>query len=144
MKTETIAGVEYQIGKLGAFEQLHVGRKLAPLLAHAIPALAQIAAVEGTAKPDIEMLLLSAAAIPLADVLCHMAKEDVDFVVNECLAVCQRKQTKGWAKVLAPGGNLMFQDIEADTLIGLTKSVIEVSLGRFFPTGQSESPVAAE
>ena len=143
MRTETINGVEYQIGKLGAFEQLHVGRKLAPLLAHAIPALGELAMIEGT-EASISTLLLTSAAIPLADVLCRMSKEDVDFVVNECLAVCQRKQTKGWAKVLAQGGTLMFQDIEADTLIALTKSVIEVSLARFFPTGQSESPVAAE
>ena len=64
MNTETINGVEYQIGKLGLFEQLHVGRKLAPMLAHALPALAQLS-VEGE-KPDITMLVLSAAAVPIS------------------------------------------------------------------------------
>ena len=137
MRTETINNVEYEIGKLGAFEQLHVGRKLAPLLAHAIPALIEINGADD--RPNMEMLLFSAAAIPMADVLCRMAKEDVDFVVAECLAVCQRKQAKNWAKVFV-NGHLMFQDIEVDTLIALTQAVIEVSLGRFFPTGQSESP----
>ena len=142
MKTETINGVEYQIGKLGAFEQFHVGRKLAPLLAHALPAFMQFAE-GGTDRPDIEVVLLSGAGIPIAEVLAKMSKEDVDFVLHECLAVCQRKQTKGWAKVFA-NGVLMFQDVEADTLFGLTKAVIEVSLGRFFPTGQPESTPAAE
>ncbi len=136
MRTETINGIEYQIGKLGPFEQLHVGRKLAPLLAHTIPALMQFS--EKGERPNFEMVLFSAAAIPIADVLCKMDKEDVDFVVTECVSVCQRHQKKNWAKVMV-NGNLMFQDIEVDTLLSLTQAVIEVSLGRFFPTGQSES-----
>jgi hypothetical protein len=141
-KTETINGVEFAIGKLGPFESFHVGRKLAPLLAHAIPGLMQIAN-ESESKPDFSMLLFSAAGIPIADVLCRMSKEDVDFVLHECLAVCQRKQAKGWAPVFA-NGVLMFQDVEADTLFYLTKAVCEVSLGRFFPTGQSESTTPQE
>jgi hypothetical protein len=143
MQTETINNIEYQIGKLGPFESFHVGRKLAPLLAKAIPALAQIADASGSEKPNMEMLLFSIAAVPIADVLCRMPKEDVDFVLHQCLAVCQRKQPKGWAKVFT-NGVLMFQDTEADTLLYLTKAVVEVSLGRFFPTVQSESTPAAE
>lgn len=142
LRTETINNIEYQVGKLGPFEQFHVGRKLAPLLAHAIPALAQIGEVTEQ-KASIEMLLFSAAAIPIADVLARMAQDDVDYVLHQCLAVCQRKQAKGWAKVFA-NGVLMFQDVEADALFFLTKAVIEVSLGRFFPTSQSESPTTAE
>ena len=138
MRTETINNIEYEIGKLGAFEQLHVGRKLAPLLAHAIPALMELSQKSDDTKPDFGMLVFSAAAIPMAEVLCRMTKEDVDFVVTECCSVCQRKQAKNWAKVMA-NGNLMFHDIEADTLIRLTQAVVEVSLGRFFPTAQSES-----
>jgi len=67
-----------------------------------------------------------------------MSNEDVEYVVKQSLDVCQRKQPKGWAKVAA-SGSIMFVDIEADTVIALVKSVVEVSLGRFFPTGQSES-----
>jgi hypothetical protein len=142
IRTETINGIEYQIGKLGAFEQLHVGRKLAPLLAHAIPALMQIGP-DAAEKPGVDELIFSAAAIPMADVLARMSKEDVDYVLHECLAVCQRRQAKGWARVFV-NGVLMFQDIEADTLFQLTKAVVEVSLGRFFPTSQSESAPTAE
>ena len=143
MNTETINGIEYQIGKLGPFEQFHVGRKLAPLLAHALPAFMQIEQEGGIKRPDIELVLLSGAGIPIAEVLSRMSKEDVDYVLHECLAVCQRKQAKGWARVFG-NGILMFQDIEADTLFALTKAVVEVSLGRFFPTSQSESAPAAE
>ena len=141
MKTETINGIEYQIGKLPVIEQLHVGRRLAPLLAHAIPALLALRTDEASdeSKSDLGMLILSAAAVPMADVLARMSNEDVEYVVKQCLDVCQRKQPKGWAKVAASGA-IMFADIEADTVIALVKSVVEVSLGRFFPTGQSESP----
>lgn len=141
MRTETIAGIEYQIGKLGPFEQLHVGRKLAPLLAHAIPSLAKLSG-EGE-KPNLEMLLFEAAAVPMAEVLSRMSKEDVEYIVNECLAVCQRHEKRGWAKVLNAGGGLQYMDIEVDTLVGLTQAVINVSLGRFFPTGQPESTAPA-
>ena len=119
-----------------------MGRKLAPLLAHALPAFMQIAS-GGTDRPDIEVVLLSGAGIPIAEVLAKMSKEDVDFVLHECLAVCQRKQAKGWAKVFA-NGVLMFQTSRPTRCLRLTKAVIEVSLGRFFPTGQPESSPAAE
>jgi hypothetical protein len=144
MKTETINGIEYNIGKLDPFEQMHVGRRLAPLLAHAMPAFMSIVAQGDIEKrPDIEIVLLSGAGIPIAEVLAKMSNEDVDYVIHQCLSVCQRKQKNGWAKVFA-NGVLMFADIEGDTLVALTKHVVEVSLGRFFPTGQSESTPAAE
>src|SRR4051812_38586804 len=114
MRTETINKIEYEIGKLNAFEQLHVGRKLAPLLAHAIPALLKIAEVDGAAV-NLQTLLITSAAAPIADVLCRMDEADVDYIVNKCLATCQRRQAKNWAKVMSSNGQIMFADIELDT-----------------------------
>jgi len=143
MKTETSNGVEYLIDKLDAFEQIHVGRKLAPLLAHALPAFLSIQNEVESEREGVEIVLLSGAGIPIADVLAKMSDEDANYVMHKCLARCQRKQAKGWAKVFA-NGVLMFQEIGGDDIIRLTKSVVEVSLSRFFPTGQPASPSTAD
>lgn len=140
MKTETINDHEYEINKLPVFEQLHVGRRLAPLLAHALPAFARLMG-QGEA-PGMGALLFEGAAIPMADVLSRMPQDDVDYVVRECLNVCKRHDKKAWSRVTTPNGDMMYADIELDTVIALVQGVVEVSLGRFFPTGQPESPVS--
>lgn len=140
MNTADINGITYSIGKLDAFQQLHVARKLAPFLAHLFPMLAKLAPqAEGSA--DLGDVLMELAAGPLADIFCRMAKEDVDFVVNTCLSVCQRKQDTGYKKIFA-NGSLMFNDIQLDTLVSLTLAVVQENLGRFFLTSQPESPKA--
>lgn len=140
MRTETINGHEYEINKLDPFEQLHVGRRLAPLLAHALPAFARLMAAGE--RPNMEILLFEGAAIPMADILAKMPQEDVDYVFKQCLSACKRRDKKGWARITTPDGTLMYQDIELDTMLPLVQNVVEVSLGRFFPTGQPESPAS--
>jgi hypothetical protein len=140
MRTVDFNGVTYSTGKLPVFEQLHVARKLAPVLAHLIPVFKKLLEAESAtaAGNGIEDIILDLAAGPLADILSKMSKEDVEYVVNACLDVCDRKQERGFAKVRA-GGTLMFNDIELDTLIGLTATVVWSNLGRFFPTSQPTS-----
>jgi len=136
-KTETIHNIDYLIGKLSAFEQLHVARRLAPVLAELFTSF-KATPEGGEAGLDA---LLELASVPLAKTLAKMTNEDVDYVVNACLSVCQRQQAKGWARVMV-NGVLMFADIELDTLIALTSSVVQENLGRFFPTSQPESATA--
>jgi hypothetical protein len=81
--------------------------------------------------------------VPIADALAKMPRDDVRFVVGECLSVVQRKQAKGWAKVYV-NGSMMFQEIEGPEMLKLTQAVCEVSLGRFFPTSQPDSGTPAE
>lgn len=156
MKTDTIGGIEYEIGKLPTMKQLQVGRRLAPLIAAAAPGIVELSLheqsgedagnAEATPKPkderaeiDLMKLVLTSAAVPTAEMLAKMPDQDFEYVVNECLAVCQRRQAKGWARVYT-NGVLMFADIEGGTVIALVRAVIEESLGSFFPTRQPESP----
>lgn len=136
MKTTEINGITYNVGKLNAFDQLHVARKIGPLLSDLFTAFRSNPDALSD-KADMEGRLLELAMGPFADGFAKMSKEDVDFVVNTCLAVCDRRQEKGFAKVMA-NGVLHFTDIEIDTLLGLTVSVIWENLGRFFPTSQPE------
>ena len=142
----TINDVEYTTGKLSAFQQLHVARRLAPVLAELFVSFKnnpeQLDAATNE-NPAGGFDILAIASIPLAETFAKMPEADVDYVVNTCLSVCQRKQAKGWAKVMKDNV-LMFQDIELDTLIGLTSEVVQENLGRFFPTGQPESPIPAQ
>ncbi len=132
MTTQEISGHEYRIGKLDAFEQLHVARKLGPAFSKLIEAFRKNP--EAAESGDIFAL----ATEPLMETFAEMSKEDVEYIVNTCIATCERKQDRGYAKV-AVNGNVMFQDIEVDGLIGLTLAVVQENLGRFFPTSQPES-----
>jgi hypothetical protein len=127
MENPIIGGNEYVIGKLTAFEQLHVSRRLSPTLAGLMIVL--------SSKKASFSEVLDIGAGPLADAFANMAEGDVDYIVNKCLGACQRKQERGYAKVFA-NGNLMFGDIHLDTMIGLTLAVLQENLGGFFPTSQ--------
>lgn len=134
MKTTEVNGISYTVGKLNAFEQLHVARRLAPVLAELFTSFKAHPEVADSGLDAI----LQLASVPLAETFAKMSNDDVDYVVNACLSVCQRQQAKGFAKVMV-NNILMFQDIEIDTLMALTTAVVEENLGRFFPTSQPES-----
>lgn len=138
-----INGIEYVTGTLSAREQLHVARKLAPFLAHVFPALLRLSKQEKQEGDmvDLAPLIMDAAAVPIADVLCKMDEADVDYVVDKCLSVCQRKQRSNWAKVMV-NGQLAFADIKLKALLELTAEVVKENLGDFFPTSQPGSATA--
>ena len=131
----TINGNEYNTGRLSAFEQLHIARRLAPALANLFTIFSTAPTVsEGE---SVEDAILSLATGPLADTFAKMSDTDVDYIVNTCLGVCERQQDKGFDKVMR-GGTLMFHNLELDELLGLTFTVIQENLGRFFPSSQPE------
>jgi hypothetical protein len=71
---------------------------------------------------------------PLTDALSGMSDEDVDYVLDVCLGVCQRLQPNGQgAPVIARGGGLMFEDIDMGQMMQLAVKVIQENLGGFFP-----------
>jgi hypothetical protein len=109
---KVIKGNTYVIGKMDAFQQLHVARRLAPIQAEN--------GVEAFAR---------------------MEDKDVEYIYRTCLSVCQRRQTTGsgqtvvFAKVMA-NGVLMFSDIDYEHMQDIVTAVIEENLGGFSPTAQ--------
>lgn len=136
-----INGHQYQSAKLDAFKQFHVARRLAPLLSGVGAALrgtgtapvsaeGESAAVSAEAAPQADF---SGFLEPMADALAHMPDADCDYILFTCLAVVQRQQGNGWAKVVAPGSrSLMFEDIDMGEMIGITLKVIQENIGGFF------------
>jgi hypothetical protein len=138
---ETIKGHSYSIGKLNVFEQFHVARRLGPMLSDIIAAFVSAPNLfAGGGDEDAKALeVLEIATGPLSNSLAKMSNADADYILHACLSVCQRKQTSGYAKVFVSGGGMMFQDIQLDTLLGLTFFALQENLAGFFPTGQPTS-----
>jgi hypothetical protein len=122
----TVEGVDYRAGKLNAFQQLHVSRKLAGILPKVFPAL--LAASGGAT----DLAALASACEPAAEALAAMPEADVDFVYHTCLGVVARKQGPAWANVWNGSAKaLMFDDITLAVMSQLAYRVLEDSLGSF-------------
>lgn len=80
--------------------------------------------------------------------LAQMKDEDVDYVLDACLAVVARRQdTPGgvvFADVMPRPGVCMFSDITADEMMQLAVAVVQDSSGSFFTIAQPASEVAAK
>lgn len=138
-----INGELYRSGKLDTFKQLHVSRKIAPLVPKVLPAFAAIAkakraegAVLGDALNDARNLvvqdidLIAKAIEPVTNVMAEMSDADVEYLFANCLAVVQRKQGKDWAPVWR-NDSLMFDDIELPQMTQIAMKVIWDNLGPF-------------
>lgn len=117
---------EYQIRKLDGRKQFHVMRRMGPLVMH-------------VTAGDI-----GAAVTALA----QMKDEDVDYVLDACLAVVARRQDLPtgvmFADVMPRPGMCMFSDLTADDMMQLAVAVVQDSLGSFFDMTQSASAAAVK
>ncbi len=137
-----INGLKFRAGKLDVFKQLHVSRKVAPVLPKLMPVFlefaksAQTAAAvvypTGTAPAGgVDLAAMASAVEPLAKVLAEMPDADVEYVVNACLSVVAINQANNWANVLAPSGIVMFDAVDMPVTVQLVAKVIQDSLGPF-------------
>ena len=134
----TIDGTRYRTGKLDAFMQLHVARRVTPL----IMAIGKTGAQMLNASEDD---FTFGAVASVAQALRDMPQQDVNFVLAACLSVCEREEQGGkWQRVIAPlpagwefsdhvRPQLVYQDIEMPAMMRLTTTTIQENLGRFMP-----------
>lgn len=132
-------GQTYRVGKLTAKQQFHVSRRLAPFLANVMHGLdpkdllakAEQPEAQGAQAKEGETEGLAWLA-PLAGTLADMPDEPLDYILNACLSVTERKQaTGGWAKVQVEGA-LMFEDIDMAGMLTLAFNVLKHNLSGFF------------
>ena len=162
----TVKGAVYRAGRLDAFQQFHIARRLGPVMAAlagaaseaASPAVAGGSATEPGGLPAIDGLsdeaVTNLVAGPLAAAISELKQEDVDYILKTCLKAVERQQTNAtggipfWAPV-APAGAIMFEDLRYDlsAMLELVTHVIQENLGSFFGTGgppiPAPRPVAA-
>lgn len=136
-----ISNKNYMIGRLNALDQLHVSRKIAPIIPSLIPIISEVAkgglskVIESMeAGDDIELENidlteldgLSTALAPLMDVIAGMSEGDTNLVIHKCLSVVNRD-----GAVLCRGESIMFDDLDMMQILPLVVAVIRKSLGNF-------------
>jgi hypothetical protein len=138
----SIGDNQYRAGKLDAFKQLHVSRRVAPIIPTLIPVFVKISQDGSMAK---DMSGLAALLGPFADGLANMSDESSEYVISTCLSVVHRQASGGnWAPVWNKGAKAcMFDDMDLGDLIQIAIKVIADSLGPFIQgllTSQASSP----
>jgi hypothetical protein len=131
MDDTIINGNAYQIGKIDAMKQLHVSRRILPVLIAAGISISDLT-THGDVSQENWWMLVADKAI---DVVAKMTDEDVDYVVFTCLAAVRRRPEGGdgqWARVMN-GKQLQFQDLDMRSMVQLTMSVLRENMGGFFP-----------
>lgn len=124
-----IAGQQYRAGKLNAFQQFHVSRRVSPLLPLLVPVFVKLSK-GGKLSDDISAL--AEVLAPFADGLAQMPDESAEYVLSTCLSAVQRKSGDVWAPVWSQSAKTcMFDDIDMGVMIPIVVRVVQDSLGGF-------------
>jgi hypothetical protein len=134
MEELELEGTWYRTGKLDAFKQFHLFRKLMPLFSGmGETAASQLAAAASNTNVPEGAVRWSSFG-PVAQAIADMSQQDSEFIVKTCLAVCTRKNPVGqWVRLATPQGDLMFEDIDLGIMLQLSFAVIQDNLAPFFP-----------
>jgi len=142
----SLGGAEYSIGKMSAMKQLHVSRRVAPLIPKLIPIFMRMRDSKVSLGEDLGAL--SDILQPLAESLAEMDDADAEYVISACMAVVQRKTQYGWTSAWnEQTRSPMFEnDMGLDVLLPLTVRCIVTNLGPFIqglltsPAGSPGTP----
>lgn len=134
-----IKGVAYRAAKLSVFDQLHISRKLLPVLAGMASDFSQMQ----TVIREKNMAGAMESIVPkIAKELAALSNEDCNTVIYPCLSVVSRKNGDVWTAVFSHGV-LQFDDISLFSLLQIVARVIGDSLGNFLqelPTIPTPAP----
>ncbi|MEN8381367.1 phage tail assembly chaperone [Acinetobacter radioresistens] len=135
---------EYSIGRLNALDQLHVSRKIAPIIPTLMPIITEVAkgdfakviesieaddsnSVEQNESKDLSGLQPFAEALePFVEAFAKMPEDDVNYIVHKCLSVVKR----GGA-IVCRNNSIMFDDLDMGQILPLVIAVIRLSLSNF-------------
>lgn len=131
----TLSGHEYRTGKLTPKQQLHLARRLAPLISGIGPLLSALSAGElDDAVDSLKQLE------PFALALARMTDEEVDAIIDPCLMVAHRKVNASYAPLMPSRGALMFSDLSMQDMVQITFTVIQENLLDFSPGQAAGGP----
>lgn len=135
MTETTLNGQTYQLGKLDAMKQLHITRRIAPLLTQLTALAKSVQVPEGGSSMSSLLAMDLTGLQPLAQALASLPDADVDYIVGTCMNVVNRRMENGtgWAKVMAPNNVMMYADIDMSVMMQLVIQVIWSNLQGFIP-----------
>lgn len=121
-ETVEVGGFTYRIGRMDVRKQFHVARRIGPAMLGFLGG----SMIKGAKLADM--------IGPVINALSKMSDEDSDYVLDQCMAVVSRAENGGeWARIVAPGGGMMFQDIGLPQMLKLAQEVLSENLRGFFP-----------
>ncbi len=137
-----IGNHNYEIGRLDAFDQFHVSRKIAPIVPTIVPLMTEILKSnimdlldkfgddpdnpDLSALEDFDLNSFGAAIQPFIDAFAEMPEEDANYVMKKCLSVVTRDGAR-----LVVKDALMFDNLGIEHILPLTIAVIRINLGNF-------------
>lgn len=128
-----IRGTKYRTGKLSAFDQLHVARRIAPLVkGWGEGYISALSRINGNGAGATDGVTMIDAVSPILDEFSKMADDDTEYVVKKCMMVVQRFNGNSWVPFAAPNGMPMFEtDADMLVMLWLSVEVIRENLGPF-------------
>lgn len=129
-------GHRYRIaGKLNAIQQLHIVRRLAPLIgAFQGVDLAALRPADQGAAPERAEQAMKQIMGPLAEGVAKLSDADTEYVLAACMGLVQRDLGggSGWGPVWNAGARTMqYSDIGFAELIQIVGRVLMANLGDF-------------
>lgn len=123
MSEHVINEQTYNVGKMPVMQQMHVGRRVMPMMREFF---------EGDSEDE--------ASMKLADAISSLTNKNLNYITNRTLAVVRRKidGDQGWAPVWASpedpedDGQSMFSDITPSIVTALIILVCKDNLSGFF------------
>lgn len=135
MENLEINGQSYRTGKLNAFKQGHIAKRMLPIMA-AMGDVAVSLFKGGGTEAQLETALsdksLASVFEPLSHALARLSDEDQDAIFKLCLAVTARKTAGGFSPVVTPNGDLLFEDMDLQVVLKLVSIVVKENLSNFF------------
>lgn len=136
--TETFeaGGHRYRIdGKLNAIQQLHVVRRLSPLVSAFVGVDTQALVPDQQARdPERAAVAMQSLLGPLADGIAKLSDADTEYILGACMSVVRRDVGGGggWAPMWnAQAKAMQFQDLSFIDLLTVCGRVLMMNLGDF-------------
>ena len=135
MREVEVNGNLYRVGQMAAFDQIHVARRFAPVIASFFDILGALP--QDASRANIFDFLKSENLSGLASALSEMSDEHANYVMAMCLSVCYRVEGDGapvplWNK----GAKRAQYDLKSGEIIQLVRYALEENVSDFLPTSQ--------
>lgn len=131
MQEVELGGHRYRVGKLDAFKQFHLFRKLMPVLS----GMGAMFSGDNEDGFTVDQNFWASMG-PAATAIAEMSQQDSEYILKTCLHVCQMWNGHQWVRITTPSGELMFEDIDMMQMLQLSFEVMKDNLGSFFGVPQ--------
>lgn len=129
-----IGGRKFKLSKLDPFKQMHIVRRVAPILGDLFPVMQGVKKADDFDKlpEDAKLEKLSNFVTPIMNGFSKLSDADAELVLHGLLSSVEMQQTTGnWAKI-SQGSMLMIQDLDLPLLLQIAGRAFMFNLSGFF------------